>query len=181
LDTGLAYNHSQIKNCAPEGSSFISQEPTIEDFNGHGTYCAGLIAAKEYGVAPNAQILPIKVLDKNGMGTANSLLTGIEYAVEKKVQIIFAGWQYPNTPLGKLLGKAIQRAVKRNLFCVTALGDNGPAPGTVVQPALNQEVIAVGAVDINGIEAHSSCFSRKCLIFADMYSSTNIALSSSIE
>ena len=65
------------------------------DDNGHGTHVSGIIAAKDdgegvIGVAPGAKLWAIKVLDASGSGSAASVLSGINYAIQnaKKLDVI---------------------------------------------------------------------------------------------
>src|SRR2546427_8882372 len=64
-----------------EGKNFTDDPP--DDKNGHGTQVASLIAA----IAPNAEILPVKVLSDEGIGSPATMLQGIDYAVEGKARI----------------------------------------------------------------------------------------------
>ena len=84
LDTGIFGNHPDLNVDKPLSASMIASEPSFKDNHGHGTHCAGIIGAKDNmigtkGVAPGATIIGVKVLDRNGSGTASSLLAGIAY------------------------------------------------------------------------------------------------------
>ena len=62
LDTGVNSNNYYVKD------KLVNADSSTEDDSGHGTYCALLIAGEKYGVARDAQIVPIKVLDSNNGG-----------------------------------------------------------------------------------------------------------------
>ncbi|MGL5417755.1 MAG: S8 family serine peptidase [Clostridium sp.] len=97
IDTGCETKHMDLKDQIIGGRNFTKEDnsnPDIfEDYNGHGTHVCGTIAAKGdnlglIGVAPEAKLLILKVLDKDGSGDLNGLIKAIKYAVEKKVDII---------------------------------------------------------------------------------------------
>lgn len=107
---------------------------------GHGTFVAGLILA----VAPDAQILPVRVLDPNAMGTVSGIAAGIEWAVQQQVDVI-------NLSLGMdaqsgVLGDAVRLAIANGIVVVAATG-NGAQPAAVSFPASANGVLAVTATD----------------------------------
>ena len=95
LDTGIDLAHPDlIDNINTDLSmSFVPSEPTVDDAHGHGTNVAGIIAAADnelgvIGVAPNAEILALKVLSATGSGSFGWMLEGILYAVACEADII---------------------------------------------------------------------------------------------
>jgi len=95
LDTGIDVNHRDL---APNlnvalSKSFNPDEPTIDDFNGHGSNVAGIIAAADnawgvIGVAPEAEIVALKVLSGSGSGDFSWLLEAILYAVSIDADVV---------------------------------------------------------------------------------------------
>ena len=84
VDTGIDQDHPDLNVNRSLSSSMIVAEPGKDDKNGHGTHCAGIIAAKDNligtkGVAAGATVVGVKVLDRNGDGTWSDLLDGISY------------------------------------------------------------------------------------------------------
>ncbi len=84
LDTGIYGNHPDLNVDKPLSASMIASEPSFKDNHGHGTHCAGIIGAIDNnigtkGVAAGATIIGVKVLDRNGSGTASTILAGIAY------------------------------------------------------------------------------------------------------
>lgn len=75
LDTGVKSSHPDLKGRVAKGYNAITGKAGArKDNNGHGTFLAGMIAGKTNGtgvagLAPNARILPVKVLDGEGVGT----------------------------------------------------------------------------------------------------------------
>ncbi|WP_141254328.1 S8 family serine peptidase, partial [Brevibacillus parabrevis] len=90
LDTGIsAHPDLEIKG----GVSYIEGEDDFGDQHGHGTAVAGVIAARDndfgiVGVAPEAELYAIKVLDKKGHGTYSSMIQGIEWAIQNRMNIL---------------------------------------------------------------------------------------------
>jgi subtilisin family serine protease len=87
LDSGIDPTHPDL---APNlntalSTSFVPYEPYIDDGDGHGTHVAGIVAAADnaygsIGVAPNAEIVAVKVLDSEGKGAFSYVIDGMLYA-----------------------------------------------------------------------------------------------------
>ncbi|MFS0780185.1 S8 family peptidase [Bacillus sp. 1P06AnD] len=167
LDTGCDIEHPDLKGRIIGGRNFTDDDSgnsgMYQDYNGHGTHVAGTIAAEEngkgvVGVAPEASLLIVKVLDKEGSGTYESIIQGIEYAVEQKADIISMSLGGPvDMPE---LHEAIKRAVQQGILVVCAAGNDGDGDDRTDEldyPGCYNEVISVGAVDL---DRHSSRFSN---------------------
>lgn len=88
LDSGIDLDHPDLNVDVGNSRVFVDGEPTPEDLFGHGTYVAGILAAKDnsrgvVGVAAGATVVSVKVLDQNGKGTVSELLDGINYVATK--------------------------------------------------------------------------------------------------
>ena len=150
LDTGVDLDHPEFRERIVEGTNFAYPGMAPEDINGHGTHVAGIIAASKddqgvTGVAPDARIMPVKVLFDNGFGFMSSVISGIRYAAQKGVDII-------NLSLGgrsgsRALQEVLEFATKKGSLVVMAAGNSsGKYP---IYPAAyaSDNSIAVGAVD----------------------------------
>ncbi len=139
---------------------FVNNETRAYDDNGHGTHCAGILAGSGYaskgkykGVAPEANILSIKVLDENGNGNTSDILSTIQWIIDNKevykTRIInislgaFAQFREKRDPLVK----AANHAIDNNLIVIAAVGNSGPLKNTILSPATSRHVISVGALD----------------------------------
>ncbi|UPM42944.1 S8 family peptidase [Halocatena salina] len=119
-----------------------------QDDNGHGTHCAGIVAAMNdtkgvVGVSPDATLHGVKVLTALGSGTASDIASGIEYVADQ-------GWDVGSLSLGmgqdsSLLREACQYAVDQGTLLVAATGNSGPCTDCVSYPAAYPEVVGVGA------------------------------------
>jgi major intracellular serine protease len=167
LDTGCDLTHPDLKDQIIGGRNFTNDDngdpDDYKDYNGHGTHVAGTIAAIQnnngvVGVAPEAKLLIIKVLDKKGSGQYEWIINGINYAIEQKADIISMSLGGPvDVPE---MHEAIQTAVQHNILVVCAAGNEGDGNDSTDEfayPGSYNEVISVGAVDLN---RNSSRFSN---------------------
>ena len=162
IDTGVAPHADLIypTNRIIGFKDFVNNQSKFYDDNGHGTHCAGILAGNGYsskgkykGIAPEANILSIKVLDDNGNGSTSDILSTVQWIIENKevykTRII-------NFSLGAIaqyrerrdpLVKAANRAIDNNLIVVAAVGNSGPMRNTILSPATGRYVISVGAAN----------------------------------
>lgn len=152
LDTGVDLDHHDLdKNLLP-GKNFIDSSKNPDDDNSHGTHVAGIIAAENneigmIGVAPDAKIIPVKVLDKQGNGNLINVSKGIRWAVDEgKADIICMSLGSPN-PVQEVR-KAIQYAESKGVVAFVAAGNAGKTKN-IYYPAEYPETIAIGSVDEN--------------------------------
>ncbi|RBP96337.1 major intracellular serine protease [Cytobacillus firmus] len=167
LDTGCDVNHPDLKDRIIGGRNFTDDDassPDIySDYNGHGTHVAGTIAANEndagvIGVAPEAELLIVKVLNKDGSGQYEWIINGLHYAIEQNADIISMSLGGPaDVPE---LHDAIKAAVKKNILVVCAAGNEGDGDDSTDEfayPGCYNEVISVGAINL---ERNSSEFTN---------------------
>lgn len=158
LDTGCDRSHPDLQEQIIGGRNFTDDDgsnPDIYlDYNGHGTHVAGTIAAQQndigvVGVAPEASLLIVKVLNRKGSGQYGWIINGIHYAIEQKVDIISMSLGGP-TDLPEL-HEAIQKAVTNNILVVCAAGNEGDGDDSTDEfafPGYYNEVISVGAINL---------------------------------
>lgn len=156
VDSGVDLQHPDlIGQIQPGGWDFVNDDNNPDDDQGHGTHVAGIIAARANnlqgiaGIAHNAKILPVKVLNAANTGNTFNIASGIVYAVDRGAKIInlsLGGPTESTTTEG-----AIDYAVGRGVIVVAAAGNSGP--GTVLYPAAFDNVISVGAHDSTGATA----------------------------
>ena len=150
IDTGVDFNHPDLFGLGPEGKvvggfNFIQKDKPPLDANGHGTQVAGVIAAdgKVKGIAPKAKILAYKV-SEDGEGVSSEL---IERAIHKAIE---DGADIINISLGvnktnAKIERAVNYALEREIFVVTAAGNDGPELKTIGSPGRNHGSVTVGA------------------------------------
>ena len=147
LDTGVDREHPLLKGSLAEGENLSESDRDVDDRNGHGTAMAGVIAAHGdsptdvRGIAPNARILPVKVMDERGTGDVATLAQGIVRATDRGARVILvsAGVAAPS----RLLEDAVRYARSKDAIVVAAAG-NEPL-GRALYPAATPGALAVTA------------------------------------
>lgn len=159
LDTGVAVNHPDLQEKVLDAADFTGSVGKWVDSNGHGTFCAGLIAALDndlgvVGVAPDCQLLCGKVLGDGAIGGSTPIVEGIRWAIKKGAHVISMSLGSPKD--SPIVHAAVQEAVAAGVFVVAAAGNEGPNLDSVNYPAKYQEVVSVGAIDRNAKVANFS-------------------------
>jgi hypothetical protein len=178
LDTGVDYTHPDLdgniwRNTGEiagngidddrngyiddiRGWDFVASDnnPMDLNFDGHGTHIAGAIAAERNdfgitGVAPNAKIMPVRVLSAFGTGNQNNVAAGIRYAADNGANVINLSLGNEFVP-SNVVNNAIQYANNKGSVVVMAAGNSGV--GQPDYPARNADSlgIAVGSIDVRG-------------------------------
>ena len=86
IDTGINYLHEDLQANYKGGYDFVNKDADPFDDNGHGTHCAGIIAAADnniavVGVAPKASLYALKVLNSAGSGYTSDIIAAIQWAL----------------------------------------------------------------------------------------------------
>lgn len=163
LDTGCNVDHEDLRENIINVMNFTKEDGgnanIVTDYNGHGTHVVGTICAngKLKGVAPNAEVYVIKVLDKDGNGQVTGLVNAINYAVSLGVDII-------SMSLGCIMSistlrSAINRAIERDIVVICASGNEGDGNAETIEiayPAGYNNVISVGAINNKKMSADFS-------------------------
>jgi subtilisin family serine protease len=153
LDTGIDTHHDDL--AVAGGASFVDYTTSYDDDNGHGTHVAGIIGAKNndigvVGVAPDASLYAVKVLDQTGTGYLSDVISGIDWAIDNQMDII--NLSMTTVVDSTALHEAVDKAYSNGLLVVAAAGNTGNAEGsgdTIQYPAKYSSVISVGAVNQN--------------------------------
>ena len=159
IDSGVSTGGEDTPVNMLSGFDFHNNDSDPSDDNGHGTHVAGTIAQASFnaygvrGVAPQANILPVKVLGGNGSGSFSSVAAGIIYAADQGADVI-------NLSLGAhynsaTMNDAVQYAHNLGSVVVAATGNDGMDEG-VAYPAAHDNVIAVGSVGFDNTRAYYS-------------------------
>lgn len=181
IDSGVRANHSDLQNPRSGYSrvvysqSFVPGDASTDDAYGHGTHVAGLVAGNGQvsngdmlGIASNANIVNLRVLDANGAGTDSAVIAAIQRAIQLKntynIRVI-------NLSLGRRVSEsytldpvcqAVEQAWKAGIVVVVAAGNYGrdntmntSGYGTITAPGNDPYVITVGATNTHATDTTS--------------------------
>jgi serine protease AprX len=179
IDSGV-YKHDDLLNAGGTASrvvyseSFVAGDSATTDLYGHGTHVAGILAgngrdsasgyAQQYaGLAPNANIINLRVLDKNGSGSDSQVIAAIQRAIQLKntynIRIINLSLGRPvyESASQDPLCQEVEAAWKVGIVVVVAAGNSGrdnsqdtDGYATIQSPGNDPLVITVGATKTNG-------------------------------
>lgn len=161
LDTGCDFDHRDLKEQIVGSKDFTGSRSGASDVNGHGSFCAGVVAAAEnstgvVGVAPEAKLLIVKVLGDKGSGSSSGIAAGIDYAADQGAHVI--SMSLGSTQRDPFTCAAIDRAVARGVIVCVAAGNSGPRENTVGWPGSCPDAVCVAAVDES---LHAAGFSSR--------------------
>jgi minor extracellular serine protease Vpr len=164
IDTGIDYTHPDLGGClgagckVAQGYDFIDDDDDPMDVDGHGTHVAGIVAASGptlKGVAPDAILMAVKVLNDQGVGFSDTIIAGIEFAVDPDgdpatddgahvINMSLGGPGGPNDPISV----AVNNAVDAGVIVVVAAGNDGNF-GDIgrFSPSSAEKAITVGSTN----------------------------------
>jgi subtilisin len=165
MDTGIDYTHEDLDDNYCGGYDFAGRlyqrnknDANPMDYAGHGTHCAGIVAAVDndigvVGVAPEAKLWAVKVFDDRGNGVYSDTIEGFEWCIDthsdgdpdNDIQVISMSFGSAGeyTPLNEWL----EAAYAEGIVLVGAAGNEYAGDDTVIYPARHDKVIAVAATD----------------------------------
>lgn len=188
VDTGI-YPHADLtrpKNRILAFVDLVNGKTEPYDDQGHGTHCAGDAAGNGFqseglytAPAPEANLVGVKVLDKNGSGQLSTVIRGIEWCVKNKhqynIRVISlslgspAFESYRDDPVAQ----AVEKAWHNGIVVCAAAGNEGPYPMTISSPGFDPVIITVGAgthADDNEASFSSRGPTIDMLVKPDIYS-----------
>lgn len=168
IDTGIDTDHPYFNGRLTGGRNCFNGSSYPEDDTGHGTHVSGVVINCTNNL--NVKIMPIKSLNAEG-GTLNSIVSGINYAVSQRVQVINLSLESPYGRHSKYLEEAIENAVSKGIIVVVAAGNgekitHTPVDTANVSPANMDSAIVVGALDETGTKGSFSNYGDSVDIIA---------------
>jgi len=152
IDSGVDIDHpnlAHIPDTHRKGASTI--ENPVEDVEGHGTHCSGIINARSFfekgisGIAPKAEVFVFKARDDSVGYNSKRVKEGIEWAKEKKAHIISMSIESDGS---EVLDNEFEALFNENILLVAAAGNNQELlKNKILYPAFNPHCIAVGTID----------------------------------
>ncbi len=149
IDTGIDFAHTDLS--VVSGVGYVGNT-TGSDDNGHGTHVAGTIAGRNntrgvIGVAPDASLYAVKVLDRRGSGSYSAIASGIHWAVDNGMDVANLSLGGPSD--STTLSDAVTRAYDNGVVLVVAAGNEGLSATTSYPANYDGEVLTVSAVDMS--------------------------------
>ena len=165
LDSGIDIYHPDFEGRVKWGWPLKGFR---RDVFGHGTHVAGLVGSKTFGVARNANLIAVRVLDDFGMGSTTDIINGIQYILEADKQnpsrksiinISFSG------PKDTVLDHLLRLAISKGILVVVAAGNDG-LNACDFSPSRLPMVITVGALNNQKLKASFSNYGSCVNIWA---------------
>lgn len=164
VDTGILAGHAEFGDRVLSGYTAIADVNGTSDCNGHGTHVAGTIGGATWGVAKNAKLVPVRVLDCNGSGTSSTVIAGLDWVAANAVRPAVA-----NLSLGggasSSLDKAVANTVAQGITVVVAAG-NSNADACNYSPAREASALTIGASTSSDARASYSNYGSCLDLFA---------------
>lgn len=173
VDTGIDFNHADL------GVSTVCYTgyTACQDDEGHGTHVSGIIAAKNnsidvVGVAPNAVLYAVKVLDKTGSGSDSSVMAGLDWvgsnaaSVSPPIRVVNMSLGRPGTlDDNPALRASIQVLYNAGIIVVVAAGNDASTDVSQQVPATYPEVLAIASTA--AADGTSACRSHTSPVVTD--------------
>jgi len=160
IDSGIELTHPDLASKIVPGWDFVDADADANDTNGHGTHCAGIIAASMNntrgiaGVAAGCKLMPVRVLGSNGTGTLADVASGVVWATDRGARVI--SMSLGTSSNSTTLANAIDYAWNRNVLVVAAAGNYNST--TPIYPGYFTNCIAVASTDQNDVRSPFSSF-----------------------
>ncbi|WP_429143828.1 S8 family peptidase [Anaerotaenia torta] len=165
VDTGITLHKDFVDggNRVIGFVDFINRRAEPYDDNGHGTHVAGIVGGNGFssqgryqGLAPECNLIGVKVLDKRGDGNISDVLAGLQWIIDNKkrynirvVNISVGTSAKESLDENSLLVQGVNAVWDSGIVVVVAAGNNGPGPMSISTPGISRKVITVGSSDDN--------------------------------
>jgi serine protease AprX len=159
VDTGI-YEHQDLAGRIKAFKDVINNKTAAYDDNGHGTHCAGDAAGngkasngKFKGIAPDAALIGVKVLNKMGSGSLSTVMAGVQWCIDNKEKytINIISMSLGSSAISPAnedpMVKIVEKAWDEGMVVVVAAGNEGPEEKTISSPGISPKVITVGAMN----------------------------------
>ncbi|MBW3564712.1 MAG: S8 family serine peptidase [Acidobacteria bacterium] len=153
IDSGMDLSHPDLPTNYRGGVNFINSAEPPKDQIGHGTHVTGIIAARNdangiVGVAPDADVYMLRVLDGIGRLYNRAFQNALDWAVANSLDVVNISLSVEDIPANR---EAIDRALDAGVTIIAASGNDFPNSQELGYPASHPGVVSVGSVDRDGI------------------------------
>jgi len=161
IDTGIDLDHLDLNVDEDNGISYVPRVTSPNDDNGHGTHCAGIVAAIDntigvVGVAAGAPVVPVKVLDKRGSGAYSTIMAGVDYVTANGVAGDAANMSLGGGVYEPLDLKVVAMGAKGIFVALAAGNESDNANNHSPARANGDNVYTISACDVNNFFASFS-------------------------
>ena len=159
MDSGIGQNPDLPRGKVLTRVNFVADNATSLDPAGHGTHLAGVIAARGEtfrGVAPDARLVDLRVLDKNGSGRLHDVVAAFDWLLKHRKEFgigvlnLSLGTTQTSSYHADLLAALAEAAWFSGIAVVAAAGNDGPVGGRIATPGADPFVITAGSFDDQG-------------------------------
>jgi subtilisin family serine protease/fibronectin type 3 domain-containing protein len=164
LDTGTLPTHSELAGKVSLDLDLVGDGRAGIDCDGHGTHVAGTIVGKTYGVAKDARLHSLRVLDCNGSGFVSDVMAGLDWVINNHIKPAVVNLSLGGPPLDEF-DQVVRAVITAGIPVVVAAGNQGTFADDY-SPSRVNEAIVVGATDVFDARADFSNFGRGVDVFA---------------
>jgi len=153
IDTGIDFDHPDLNVDQTRSKSFLPDVTSADDENGHGTHVAGIIGAKNnnigvLGIAADATLVSLRVLDKDGNGTLSWIIQALSYVSANAKAGDVVNMSVGEDEVSDALDQQVQSIAAKGIFVAIAAGnDSKPADQFSPGRANGDNIFTVSAVD----------------------------------
>ncbi len=164
IDTGIDAYHADLSGKLVAQKSFVlttygwdpDEVEGTADYNGHGTHCAGIAtgtgvsAPSGYGItgiAPGANLVNAKALDRYGGGYVSSVIAAIEWSIAQNAGVISMSLGFSSSDPDHPVCRAVDNATAQGIVVCVSAGNSGPFYSAIGAPGAARSVITVGATN----------------------------------
>jgi Tol biopolymer transport system component len=165
IDSGIRMTHQEFGGRALLAYDNVGDGRNGVDCHGHGTHVAGIIGGQTYGVAKNAKLWAVRVLNCSNQGSAANIIAGMDWVAANSVKPAVANLSFITTTANDTIDLAVRNLVASGVTTVVAAGNNNIDAGTR-SPARVTEAITVAAIDMNDNRASFSNYGAVVDVFA---------------
>lgn len=183
LDSGIS-RHPDLEGRCMAFKDFVNERTAIYDDNGHGTHVCGILCGsgelsggRYRGILPNARLVMGKVLDHNGDGSAESMISGLEWVLYnlrkydiRLLNISVGIGALRDREKGEQLKRMVERIWDAGVVVICAAGNKGPGENSISAVGGSDKVITVGCFD----DFKENCPEENCALYSGRGSRSSV-------
>jgi hypothetical protein len=126
VDSGINYNHFEFSHLSDDqitSYDFVDEDEIANDVHGHGSHVSGIIAGKNYGIFPSANLVIAKALDKKGQSNSIDLARAVVWTIDQKPDLINFSWGGGFQT--QVLRDAVEYGKSKGVLMLSSAGNSG--------------------------------------------------------